>query len=99
MSDSKLTQLLRLFEGTRSAHTIGDIAQQLDVSAERADSMIQFWVKKGEIREASELQDCGSCGINGSCPFVVKMPRTYELSSRDDWENPVDVKSTCEINR
>jgi len=42
--------------------------------------MIEYWVRKGRIRLAEDVKECGSCGIQGNCPFVIDLPRSYELA-------------------
>jgi hypothetical protein len=84
MSSSKLTQVLRLFEGSKDSLSVASIAQDLDVSIERVESMIQYWVRKGRIREAGLSDKCGTCGSSGHCPFVIRLPRSYELATPEN---------------
>lgn len=90
MSQSKLRQVLTAFENADSPLSVPQIAQDLHVSQERLDGMIQHWVRRGKIREITGLTDCSTCGESGSCAFVMEMPRTYELA-RDSGVMPVNL--------
>lgn len=79
MAASILTQVLQIFEETDQPFSVSAIARSLEVSPERLEGMLQYWVRKGRIREVVDAADCGTCGVNGSCPFVIDMPKSYEL--------------------
>ncbi|MFN2134547.1 MAG: FeoC-like transcriptional regulator [Candidatus Promineifilaceae bacterium] len=85
MSKSTLSQVLAAFEENRGPVTLAQIARKLDLSQVRLEGMIQYWVRKGKLREIASFKECGSCG-NGpeSCPFVVELPRSYELVTADN---------------
>lgn len=84
MSQSKLRQVLTKFETASGPLSLPQIAHELNLPPERLNMMVQHWVRKGKIRESGSLTECGSCGKNGSCAFVMEMPRTYELASDDE---------------
>jgi hypothetical protein len=94
MSASTLTQVLTIFEQADGPLSLANVAHALDVSQARLEGMIQYWVRKGRIRETAAAKECGSCGIKGECPFVMEMPRSYELASPDD-TIPLAPASTC----
>ncbi len=79
MATSKLSRLLDLFEGSSGALSMRDMARELDISREQVQSMMEYWIQKGKIRVSAALTDCGSCGSGGDCPFILEMPKTYEL--------------------
>ena len=79
MAASYLRQILKFFEDSRNAVTLNSIARELDLTPARVESMIEYWVRKGRIQLVEDAKECGSCGIQGNCPFVVKIPRYYEL--------------------
>lgn len=79
MAISKLRRLLDLFEGSSGALSMRDMARELDISREQVQSMMEYWIQKGKIRVSAALTDCGSCGSVGDCPFIVEMPKSYEL--------------------
>lgn len=83
MSQSKLRQVLTTFENAVGPLSLPQIAQDLDVSQERLETMIQHWVRKGKIRQNAALMDCETCGTEGSCPYVMEVPRTFELAADD----------------
>ncbi len=96
MSQSTLRQVLSAFEngGVRS---LSQLARDLDVSPARLEGMIQYWVRKGKIRETAAYTECGSCGHNdGTCPFVLEMPRHYELVGENSKSIPLhNIEVTC----
>ncbi|MFO7541005.1 MAG: FeoC-like transcriptional regulator [Chloroflexota bacterium] len=76
---SKLRQVLTVFETADSPRSLPQIARDLDLPVDRLEGMIQHWVRKGKIRPSGSLTECGTCGHQGGCPFVMTMPRSYEL--------------------
>lgn len=79
MTQSTLRQVLTIFETAVTPLSMPQIARQLEVSPEQLEAMIQHWVRKGKIRENVALTECGSCGRGSACPFVLDLPRSYEL--------------------
>lgn len=79
MAQTALRQVLTIFETAVTPLSLPQIARELDVSRDRLEAMLQHWVRKGKIRESSALTECGSCGHQGGCPFVMELPRSYEL--------------------
>ncbi len=79
-TQSTLRQVLTVFETAGTSLSLPQIARELDVSQERLEGMLQHWVRKGKIRENISPTECGTCGHKGAaCPFVMDMPRSYEL--------------------
>lgn len=95
MSQSTLRQVLTIFETAEEPLSLPQIARKLDVSAARLEEMIQFWVRKGRIRISKSVTDCGACGKNGACPFVLELPRTYELVREEDALSAQLVLTAC----
>lgn len=79
MTQSTLRQVLTVFETAVTPLSMPQIARELDVSLEQLEAMIQHWVRKGKIRENRSLTECGTCGRGSGCPFVLELPRSYEL--------------------
>jgi hypothetical protein len=91
MTTSTLRQVLTIFEQADGALSLAHIARELEISTARLEGMLQYWVRKGRIREVVDLSSgCPSCGVSGECPFVMEMPRSYELTSDDDGVIPVE---------
>ena len=84
MKTSKLSSLLTKIEESSGAFSIQALARELDLTPERVESMLEYWVRKGRIRATEESKDCGSCGLNSNCPYILKLPQTYELVSTGD---------------
>jgi hypothetical protein len=80
-----LGQVLQAFEETGTGMRLDDLSRKLGIDPGTLDSMIQHWVRKGRIRRVEDPGgECGSCGVKGKCPFVVQMPRYYELATGGD---------------
>lgn len=84
MSQSTLRQVLTIFETAKKPLSLPQIARELDVSTARLEEMLQFWVRKGKLRVSGSATVCSTCGTKGACPFVLTMPRTYELVRKED---------------
>ncbi|MGF1505660.1 MAG: hypothetical protein GYB64_17275 [Chloroflexi bacterium] len=80
-----LQDVLSAFDGTTDARSLSQIAQDLSLEPARLQGMLDYWVRKGKLREVSfSGGDCGGCGLKSDCPFVTRMPRTYERVHSDD---------------
>ncbi len=79
MKTSKLSNLLTKIEESSGAFSIQTLARELDLTPERVESMLEYWIRKGKIESSTNLTECGSCSAQEDCPFVLEMPRTYEL--------------------
>jgi hypothetical protein len=86
MRKSNLSRLLDHFGEHQGAISIQSLAQALEVTPARVENMLDFWIRKGRIRVVTENQDCGGCGIKNNCPFILEMPRTYELAQYEEGE-------------
>lgn len=92
MTKSTLSQVLAAFEDNSGPLTMNQIALNLGLSQARLEGMIQYWVRKGKLREAVNLTDCGTCGRGpGDCPFTMELPRTYELVTEDSLTIPLSA--------
>lgn len=96
MTRSTLRQVLSIFENAHQPLSLTQIAHELDMPPERLDMMIEHWVRKGKIRESNAGTTCGSCGHQGACPFVMEMPRTYELTTADATSSSGVIMLTCD---
>ena len=90
MAGSTLGKILTIFEEARNPLSIRAVARELEISPAHLEGMIQYWVGKGRIREAVLPYDCGTCGRNEHCPFVIELPRSYELTPSYD-SNPIEI--------
>ncbi len=90
MATSMLAQVLRLLEESKDSLSVGALAHDLGVPVERVEGMIQYWVRKGRIREIAVSKNCGTCGSSGHCPYVIDLPRSYELNPQ---QNLIKVES------
>lgn len=56
------------------------MAQEMRLELSVLHSMIDYWVRKGKLREVnSRHQTCYTCGVQAGCSFVVVLPHYYEL--------------------
>ena len=73
----QLRDVLNAFEQNGPA-SLAQMSRDLEIEASALEGMIQFWVRKGKLREVCDL-GCASCGAQSSCPACVLVPRRYEL--------------------
>ena len=97
---TQLKGVLDHFAAAGGPVSLATMAQQLAIDPGVLEGMIAYWVRKGKVREvfAQGGGDCTRCGVAGNCPFVVPMPRTYELV-RDDAVLPVIAGCHCRSNQ
>ena len=95
MKTSKLSSLLTKIGESSGAFSIQALARELDLTPERVESMLEYWVRKGKIQSSTKLTECGSCSSQGDCPFVLEMPRTYELVTGQDHPSDPDAHVIC----
>jgi hypothetical protein len=73
---------------------LNELALKLNVERSALDGMIQFWIRKGRIRDddLAESQPFEACQTNGcagncpgpkGCPFVMTPPRTFSIKLVD----------------
>jgi hypothetical protein len=83
-----LYQVLEEIEQAQGPVLIKDLGQKLNIDPRVLAGMIQFWVRKGRLRDDDTLAEgmtCagGGCGDHCSglsnCTFVAKMPKTYSI--------------------
>lgn len=79
-----LRDVLTTFEQADRPLTVGQMARDLDLAPAMLDSMIAYWVRKGKLRVVDDNPHCGACGHAQGCPFILPMPRRYELVTADD---------------
>jgi hypothetical protein len=81
MTQSKLRQVLAMFESADTPLSLRQAARDLDLPLPQLEEMIRYWVRRGKLRESAAATECGTCGNNdGACAFVVELPRSYELN-------------------
>jgi hypothetical protein len=74
-----LRTVLNAFEHADRPRTVNQLARDLDIAPGMLEGMLAYWVRKGRLREANADLPCGSCGGADGCPFMLKLPRQYEL--------------------
>lgn len=93
---SQLREVLNRFDDASNPVSLRQMAHELKIEPGVLQGMIDYWVRKGRLREiSSDGQNCQTCGIKSACPFVVALPRYYERVAEDDDTEPV-VTSPCE---
>ena len=83
MTTSKLSRLLTIFEGSSGVISVRELARELDISQGQVESMMDYWISKGRIKISASQDECGNCSAVGECPFILEMPRTFELVKED----------------
>jgi hypothetical protein len=84
-----LNQVLYEIQQASGPMTINELSRKLGIESSALQGMIDFWVRKGRLRDddalAADDAACGggSCGDNcfglTACPFTAKMPRSYSI--------------------
>jgi hypothetical protein len=92
-----LREVLAAFENTRQPLTLNQLAHELDISPGMLEGMLDYWVHKGRLREVGG-ERCTTCGSAGNCPFVPRMPRSYELVTGED-PPPCPSNQCCSSGR
>jgi hypothetical protein len=88
-----LYQVLEEIEQAHGPVLINDLGRKLGIDPGALMGMIEFWVRKGRLRDddtalaeglACASNGCGShcSGVSG-CAFTVKMPKTYSLKKNN----------------
>ncbi len=67
------------------------MARDLGIERVMLESMIEYWIRKGRLREVS-APACDTCGSAQGCPFIMTLPRRYELAVGDA---PTTVPWAC----
>ena len=81
-----LQQVLHEIENANAPITLQTLSHRLAIEPSALQGMIDFWVRKGRLRDDDAVDDCsmsggcgGSCGGATGCAFVVDTPRSYSL--------------------
>ncbi len=77
-----LRRVLEHVEGQAGAVSLAQMARDLDVPRPLLQEMIDYWVRKGRLREAS-ASACGTCGSASMCPAAMFVLKHYEPVSDD----------------
>jgi hypothetical protein len=89
-------QVLDYFEQSPKSISLTTLAQELQIAPSILQSMLDYWVRKGELREVTvNTTVCNTCGIQKGCPFVMTIPRYYERKSD---EHDV-IRDTCDYHQ
>ncbi|MCA9887619.1 MAG: hypothetical protein KC546_04565 [Anaerolineae bacterium] len=92
---SQLREVLNRFSDQSAPLSINQMAHDMGLEPGVLHSMIDYWVRKGKLREInSSGQACTTCGVKGTCPFTVALPRYYELVT--DQDNPSCPPCGCQ---
>ena len=78
-----LRQVLNHFEQQSGAVSLTAMARELNMELPMLHEMINYWVRKGRLRQVNDDACALSCSTNSNCakgcPFVFVMPSAYEL--------------------
>lgn len=82
---SQLRAVLDRFADQSTPVSLNQMAREMALEPGVLHGMIDYWVRKGKLREVnSGGEACTTCGIKGACPFVIALPRYYELVQDGD---------------
>jgi hypothetical protein len=75
-----LREVLDAFE-QNEVSSLAQLSHKLNIEPGMLDIMIQFWVRKGKIREiCSSGTGCAGCKHHNDCfSSTITIPRRYEL--------------------
>ena len=79
MAKSALGRLLAVFEKSQGVLSIQVLARELDVTPERVENLMDYWIQRGKIRSSDSIEEWSRCSVEGDCPFILEIPRTYEM--------------------
>ncbi len=85
-----LREVLARFTEQAAPLSVSQLAREMAIEPGLLHDMIGYWVRKGKLREiVGSSQACTACGSQRDCPFIVALPRYYELAgSADDAAPP-----------
>jgi len=100
-----LREVLQAFKDTSQPLSLSQLAQRLDVDRALVEEMIGYWVRKGKLKDTSTSIDstctsggCSRCGVvEQGCPYVIEMPRRFELVQESDRPRPTLSSGLIEI--
>lgn len=92
-----LRQVLEQFEQSQRAVSLSQMAHALGIERSTLQNMIDYWVRKGKLREVS-TPVCMTCGSAAECPFIVALPRCYELAAGETAVETELVSCSCGCN-
>lgn len=72
-----LRRVLEHVESQAGAVSLAQMSRALDVPRPLLQEMIDYWVRKGRLREAGTAA-CGACGSASLCPAVAFALKRYE---------------------
>jgi hypothetical protein len=85
-----LQQIVQAIAAAGGSVDLNTLSRQLHVEPSALQGMIEFLVRKGQIKETDVVGECcdtsASCGCGKTCPgpqnchFVVKLPKTYFIN-------------------
>ena len=95
-----LRAVLNTFQHTREPLSLAQMARDLDIPMGMLEGMIEYWIRKGKIREVGSAAACGSticgsCSSAKSCGYAPNLPRSYEFVREDDPLTAVPVCNCC----
>ncbi len=81
-----LKQVLHEIETINAPITLQALSHRLKIEPSALQGIIDFWVRKGRLRDDDAVDECApdggcgpSCGGATSCAFIVDIPRSYSL--------------------
>ena len=89
-----LQQVLEELKTAKGPVSLDALAHKLGVERSALEGMIQFWIRKGRIKDdilesesphdvCESVCSTSSCSGPKNCTFVMSMPRTYSLKLDD----------------
>jgi len=83
---TKLRQLLETIENADRGISLQEIARELDISLNRAENMLEYWVRKGRLQIVEPASGCSDCSSKGSCSYLLAFPKILRIAGEDPSE-------------
>ncbi len=91
-----LRKVLLIFENAKGPLSLTEVARTLDIEPGMLEGMLQYWVRKGKLREvAGGALICPICNKADDCALMPDMPRRFELVGEDTPDFQVKPPTVC----
>ncbi len=99
-----LREVLQAVEAAEGPITLNELSRRLELDPRVLDGMLEHWSRRGKLvvdgvtgtacagSMTSASCSCGLAMDKVNCPFLVRLPKSYSLSSETDL--PLKTKET-----
>lgn len=94
MAKTKLRQILDYVEDSQGGTSLQQMARDLDLSISQAENLLDYWIRKGRLREIGPAPDCAGCPGGSSCSLMIDFPSTFQVVTEGKPQIPT-IKPLC----